>query len=189
MTKLARLGDRLSLILALMAVPFGAPTLLLVGLTGYAWLLAAATAMAALPPAADAGPIPGAVDWGALAVDLCVPVALAVLAWIARHAADWFHLRSDSMVRAYLEQAAQSALSLAYREARVRPGETLTDAQISAVTAAASSYLRQRVPDAIRRFDLDAGLGAFLAARIAARTPWGPDTSFGPVRREDAGTP
>lgn len=153
--------------------------------SGVALSIPAACA-AELPGPAAMAPVAVAPPWwmglvSALLPDLVNTAVVGVLGlagWALRRWAATSRLAADSYVRAYLERAGQRAIDLGYQAAGATPGQSLADAQLSAIMRTADAYLRDRVPDALRRFGLQkaGALSAFLNGLHAERVNWATDS-------------
>ncbi|MBX9750889.1 MAG: hypothetical protein K5Q68_14975 [Roseococcus sp.] len=84
----------------------------------------------------------------------------------------WLKLREDSEVRAYLNDALNRAVDLAMTEARSRiaPRIAPLGPVPDELVAKAVAYARDRVPDALARFQIDdVSLQDMLRSRISSR--------------------
>lgn len=101
--------------------------------------------------------------------------ALLGLGGVAVHRlADLLRLRADDQVRVYLQAVLERAIQFAEGEARRRlPAATAAGAvqQLAeATTEIAAGYVRDRVPDALKRFGVtDRGLAEMIQARLPTR--------------------
>lgn len=106
--------------------------------------------------------------FGALITALA-SVLLAVAGLAVNRLADWLKLSADSQVREYLMAAASRGIELAVARvaAQVAEGSVPASRAYPAVVEEASAYLQNRVPDALRRFRIDAlALEGLVAARL-----------------------
>lgn len=88
--------------------------------------------------------------------------------------ADLLRLRADDQVRVYLQEALARAISFAEAEARRRLPAASADGAVQqladATTEIAADYLRRRVPDALKRFDVgDQDLHEMIRVRLPTR--------------------
>lgn len=107
-------------------------------------------------------------------INAAIVAVLGLAGWALRRWAATSRLKADGYVRAYLERAGQRAIDLGYQVAGATPGQSLADAQLSSIMSTADAYLRDRVPDALRRFGLQKAdaLTAYLNGLHAERVNW-----------------
>lgn len=100
---------------------------------------------------------------------LIVAVVTAIVGILARKALSWLNLSEDRMVREYLETAIVNGLELARQKlGTVTPGVTTK----SQVVAEAADYVIGRVPDALKRFDInEVSLKRLVEARLGMIEP------------------
>lgn len=99
---------------------------------------------------------------------LIVALVTAIVGVLARKALSWLKLSEDRMVREYLEIAIVNGLELA----RQKLGPITPVTTKSQVIAEASGYIIARVPDALKRFDIDqASLKRLVEARLGMIEP------------------
>lgn len=112
--------------------------------------------------------------------DLAIQVAGAGLlglgSFAAKRAADWLKLSADDKVRGYLTEAMERAIDWAQDEARKRlpeiqdhaAGDGILHDTAENVVGFAVTYMRERVPDGLKRLGVsDTGLEAMIRARLA----------------------
>lgn len=112
----------------------------------------------------DFRPLMDQVVWPAI-----VAVATAIAGVLVRKLLGWLKLSEDRMVREYLEVALVNGLELARQRLGSVPLGMTTKSQL---VAEAANYVIGRVPDALKRFDIDeAALKRLVEARVASIEP------------------
>lgn len=102
-------------------------------------------------------------------IDLAAGIAGVVGLALLRRVMDWLRISADDKVRRHAEEAFRLALDWAHQRALAQD-RPLTAA---AVVEDAAGYLKDKVPDTLRRFRIDEeGLRERLAARLAVHGPW-----------------
>lgn len=107
-----------------------------------------------------------------LAAEFAVALVLGIFSAVGVRLLQWLKLGSDDRVRRYLGEALERAVDLAEARLMRRLGEGAlpSEADVRAAAMDAAGYLRDRVPDALKHFNVTPqGLLDMVEARMLPR--------------------
>lgn len=103
-----------------------------------------------------------------IVIPLAVAVLTALASWLSIQVTSYFKLKSDNVVRGYLDEILKRGIGFAQSEMEQAAARyTKVDVK-NAVVASAAAYAIRQAPDAITRFGLTpAQVEAMVSARLA----------------------